>query len=378
MIKLYSGNIMNSAILYLKNDYEAELAGTRVFDKFLIDYTVNEIRRLDIDTIYLVGNLDIDNVIRRNSLEEVFNELKGTEGKCILLSPFYPLIEKEDYERLLALHNNAAFIDEGENIVPVFAINNSLLSSYDRLSYDGLYLEEEKLKRFSSPKDVASLQASLKERINSKWLEKGVVIIDPERTNIGSDVFIDKNTVIYPETVIEGRCSIGKNNIIGRACHLSDVVMGDDNRIENSNIKDSIIHNGCQIGPEAIIEEGSEIMDEATVGSFVKLFNTRLGSRSSVSHLSYIGDGQIGEDVKIGSGVCTVNYDGRSRHATIIKAHSTIGSNVAIVAPVVVGEYVMVAAGSTIDADVKDGDLAIARIYQQNKKGYGYKYNKED
>ena len=369
---------MNSALLYLRNDYEAELAKTRIFDKFLIDYTVSEIKRLDIDSIYLVGKLDIDNVIRRDSLEEVFEELRSTPGKCILLSPFYPLIGKEDYECLLSTEDNAVFIDEKENVVPVFAINNSLLSSYDRLSYTGLRIEEDKLKRLSSYKDIASLQKLIREKINNKGLEKGVIIADPESTVIGSDVFIDKNTFIYPDCVIEGRCIIGKNNVIGKSCHLTNVVIGDDNKIDDSRIKDSVIHNNCEIGPEAIIEEDSEILNDAKVGSFVRLFNTRLGARSSVSHLSYIGDGQIGEDVKIGTGVCTINYDGRSRHTTSIKAHSTIGSNATLVAPVTVGEYVMVAAGSTIDADVRDGDLAIARIYQQNKKGYGYKYNKED
>ena len=369
---------MNSALLYLRNDHEAELAKTRIFDKFLIDYTVNEIRRLDIDTIYLVGNLDIDNVIRRDSINEVFEELRSTRGKCILLSPFYPLIEKEDYQRLLEVGNNAAFIDEDKNVVPIFAINNSLLSSYDRLSYTGLFIEEEKLKKFRGYKDSVSLQETIRERIVSKWVEKGVVIADPKRTIISSDAFIDKNTYIYPDTIIEGKCIIGKNNILGTACHRVNVMIGDGNKIESSRIKDSVVHNNCEIGPEAIIEEGSEVLDGAEVGSFVKLFNTKLGSRSSIGHLSYIGDGQIGEDVKVGTGVCTVNDDGRSRHTTSIRAHSTIGSNVALVAPVVIGEYVMVAAGSTISSDVKDGDLAIARIYQQNKKGYGYKYNKED
>lgn len=369
---------MNSAILFITGEYENELAKTELFDKSLVDYCVSELKRLDIETIYLVGDIEADNVIKREGLKEVFDELRDTDGKCLLLSPFYPLIEKEDYERLLEREDNAVFVRNEEEIVPVFSIYNSLLSSYDRLSYKAVEIAEEKTGRFVSSKDIAYFQEIFRKKINDKWLDKGVIIIDPSRTTIGADVFIDKNTCIYPDTVIEGRCIIGKNNVIGRNCHLSDVVIGDGNKIEDSIIKDSVIHNDCKVGPRAIIEEGSELFDEVTVGTYTKLVNTRMAYRSSIDHLSYIGDGQIAEHVRIGTGVSTVNYDGRSRHSTIIRSHSTVGSNVTIIAPVNIGEYAMVAAGSVIDEDVKDGDMAIARIYQQNKKGYGYKYNKED
>lgn len=369
---------MHSAILYIKGNKEAELSKVKIFDKFLIEYTISELKRLDVDEIYLVGDINVDGVIKRDNLLETFRELRNSPGKCLLISPFYPLVDKEDYKRLLDVDNNAVFVDEKEDIIPIFSIDNTSLSSYDKLSYDGVKLDDEKNKCFSDLKDVVYFNDVIKNKVNNKWLDKGVIIIDPKNTIIGSDVFIDKDTYIYPYTTIGGKSFIGKNNVINQGTRLFNVMIGDNNTIDESNIKDSIIHNNCKIGPNAVIEEDSELADKVSVGSFVKLINTRVDEKTSINHLSYLADCNISSNVLIGSGVNTVNYDGRSRHNTIIKKNSTIGSNVNIIAPITIGEYSLVSAGSTVDEDVKDGDLAIARIFQQNKKGYGYKYNKED
>ena len=369
---------MHSAILYINGNKEIELSKVKIFDKFLIEYTISELKRLDIDNIYLVGDVDVDGVIKRDDLFETFRELRNEAGKCLLISPFYPLVGKEDYEKLLAVNNNAVFVDEKEEIIPIFSIDSSLLSSYDKLSYDGLKIENEKIKRFDEIKDVVYFNEVIKNKVINKWLDKGVVIIDPKNTIIGTDVFIDRDTYIYPYTTIGGKSFIGKKNVINEGSKLFNVMIGDNNNINESNISDSIIHNNCVIGPSAIIEEHSELADNVKVGSFVKLINTKVDEKTSINHLSYLADCNISSNVLIGSGVNTINYDGRSRHNTVIKKNSTIGSNVNIIAPITIGEYSLVSAGSTVDEDVKDGDLAIARIFQQNKKGYGYKYNKED
>lgn len=365
---------MYSAILYLKNG-EEELSKIKIFDKSLIEYTINELRRLAIDDIYVVGNINIDGLIKRDELKDIFNELKYIEGKTLLLSPFYPLIEKDDYEELLKNNNNAVFI-KNEEVLKIFSIDNSLLNSYDKLSYDGIMIDDKKGKCFKEIKDLPYFFEEIKERNINKWLNKGVIILDPKNTMIGQDVYIDKGTYIYPNTYIGGKSFIGFDNII-KGCVLNDVVVGDKNYIEDSNIKNSVIYSNCNIGPKAIINE-SEIFDDVKVESFVRIENSKIEKKTNINHLSYIGDAQIGTNVLIGSGVNTINYDGRSKHQTIIKSHSTIGSNVNIIAPVTIGEYAMVSAGSTIDEDVKDGDLAIARLYQQNKKGYGYRHNRED
>lgn len=371
---------MNSAIIFVKNQKEADLASNCLFDKYLIDYTVSEIKRLDVDAIYLAGNLDfeVENVVKRDNIEEIIDELKETEGKCLLVSPFYPLIDKEEYQKLLSYSENTVFVDEDSEIVPVFSIDNKYLASFDKLAYSGIAIDAEKAKRFTGIKDISVFQDIIKEKINNKWLNKGVIITDSKNTIIGVDVSIDKNTTIYPNTVIEGKCLIGKNNVITSGTFMKNVVLGDSNTISNSNIKDTIIHNNVVVGTNSVIDEDSELFDEVIIRSQVKLSNAKIGKGTIVEPLTYLGNAQIGESVKIGAGVVTVDNDGRSKHSTVIKYHSVVGSNVTLIAPIAIGEYVVVAAGSTIDQDIKDGDMAIARLYQQNKKGYGYKYIRED
>lgn len=367
---------MHSAVLYIKDQKELELSKIRLFDKPLINYTVDTIKKLNVDDIYLVGDINIDGLLKRNNLEEVFGELKYSEGKCLLLSPFYPLLEKEDYERLLNVDNNAVFVDENKEILPIFAISNALLSSYDKLSYDGIKINRDKQKRLDELKDIPYFYERIKERSNNKWMNKGVIIVDPKTTMIGVDAYIGKGTYINPNTTIGGKSFIGSNNIINQS-NLENVVMGDNNNIDSAKISNSSIFSNCQIGSETIIDN-CDIQDEVNIASFVRISNTKVDRKTTINHLSFISDAIIGENVLIGTGVNTINYDGRSKHNTVIKSNTTIGSNVNIIAPIIIGEYAMVSAGSTIDVDVKDGDLAIARIFQQNKKGYGYKYNKED
>ena len=126
----------------------------------------------------------------------------------------------------------------------------------------------------------------------------------------------------------------------------------------------------------------SEILDDimlllSPITTLIK--NSKIGKDTRVAHLAYIGDATVGEDVNIGCGAITINYDGTKKYPTVIKDHAFIGSNSNLIAPITIGEYAMVAAGSTVDSDVLDGDMAISRLYQTNKKGYGYRYiNKEN
>ncbi|MDO4499985.1 MAG: hypothetical protein Q4B60_01795 [Erysipelotrichaceae bacterium] len=369
---------MNCAIVFIKNQKELDLAKSRIFDKHLIDYSIKEISHLDLDKIYLVGSdFEVKGTISRDSINEVIEEVENIEGKCLLMSPFYPLIDKKDYKELLEKEASTVLTCENE-IVPVFTLKNDELSDFEAVQFEGVELSPEKNRRFTGIKDIYGLSCSIKEKINNHLLENGVIILDPTSTIIGIDVVIDKKTVIESNTEITGKCLIGKNNKITKGSTLRDVILGDNNVIVESRIENSIVHNNVNIGPNAIIEDDSEIFDEAKVGSYVKLSKTKIGQKSSVDHMSYLGDCEIMENVKIGSGVLTVNTDGLSRHSTIIKANATVGCNVTLIAPLLVGEYALLAAGSTIDSDVRDGDMAISRLYQQNKKGYGYKYFKED
>lgn len=373
---------MNTAIIFIKNEKELELANSKILGKRLVDYTIHTLTKLDLDNIYLVGAGDGEfvDVIKRDDVHEIIQDLRLTNGKCLLLSPFYPLVNKKDYLNILANEDEDGVVclDE-EKTCAIFSLPNNRLDTFETIDFKELAISKVDFKRVKSLSDITDFTEEIKMRINAKHIANGVNIVDPYSTYIGQDVIIDKTTIIYPGTVIEGKCLIGKGNVITGSSYLIDVVIGDNNNIVSSRITDSIIHNATNIGPNAHIRNSCEIFDEARIGNYVEVKNTKVGKQTRVAHLAYLGDAQIGEDVSIGCGVITINYDGTRKYATIIKDHAFIGSNANLIAPITIGEYAMVAAGSTIDEDVLDGDMAISRLYQTNKKGYGYRYiNKEN
>lgn len=220
---------------------------------------------------------------------------------------------------------------------------------------------------------LSQAEQILRKRINEQHMRGGVTIIDPNSTYIEADVVIGADTVLQPGTFLRGKTVIGEDCVIGPQADLKDITVENGVTIQYSVISQSQIRKEATIGPFAYIRPNSEVGEKAKVGDFVELKNTRLGNGSKVSHLSYLGDAQIGDDVNVGCGTITVNYDGVHKHKTIIGDHSFIGCNSNLIAPVTVGESAYVAAGSTVTKDVPDGALAIAREKQLNKEGYAAK-----
>ena len=366
---------MNSAVLFLNDQKEYELASLKLNDKMLIEYTIKQLNRLDVDSIFLVGpySFEIDGLITRNNINEVIDELKDRDGKCLLLSPFYPLIKKKDYLKLLNSDNGVFY---NEDIIPAFCINNKDIMGFESLEYTPIEIEKENARCFTSRNDIPEFWSIIKKRIIKKLIKNGVIISEPSNVSIGVDVMIDKNTVVGPYVSISGKCNIGKDNIIERNSQIINSNIGDNNKIFDSKIVDSTLFCGNNIGPSAYLIN-SKLSNNINIGSFVKLSNSRVDDNTIIEHLSYISDSDIGNDVNIGANVTTVNMKKGSHNITKIMANAKIGSGSNLIAPLYIGEYSVVAAGSTIDKDVESGDLAIARLYQQNKKGYGYKYTKE-
>ena len=203
-------------------------------------------------------------------------------------------------------------------------------------------------------------------------MNNGVIIEEPDNVSIGIDVKIDKGTIIGPYVSISGKSSIGKNNRIGKGSTIKDSKLGDNNEIDDSKLYDSAIGNNCVIGPNSLVDSKCFIGDNTRVASFVKLSNCRLANDCVVDHLSCLSNTTLRNNVRVGASVTTAN-----NKLTMVGSYSEIGNNVNLISPLYVGSYAFVAAGSTIDKNVENGDLAIARLYQQNKKGYGYKYTKE-
>lgn len=219
---------------------------------------------------------------------------------------------------------------------------------------------------------VALSQAEqlMKRRINRKHMVNGVTIIDPESTYISADAVIGNDTVLYPGTVIEGKTVIGSDCVIGPHTTMKDSEVGNNTTIRQSVVHDSKIGNDVAIGPFAHIRPASVIGDEVRVGNFVEIKKSVFGTGSKASHLSYIGDAEVGSNVNLGCGSITVNYDGKNKFKTVIEDGAFVGCNSNLVAPVTVGKNAYVAAGSTITEDVPENALSIARARQTNKEQY--------
>lgn len=214
----------------------------------------------------------------------------------------------------------------------------------------------------------------LQDRVNCNLMARGVTLVSPETVFIGEDVIIGEDTVVYGNVRIEGNSVIGKDNIITEGSYLNNALIGSNNEIKASRITDSKLGDNITAGPWAHLRNGCEIADHCRIGNYVELKNTVFGEGTKCAHLTYMGDTAVGRDVNIGCGVVTVNYDGKHKFHTEIGDGSFIGSNVNIIAPVKIGANTVLAAGSTITDDVAEGDMAIARIRQEVKPGYGLKY----
>ncbi|WP_350255185.1 bifunctional UDP-N-acetylglucosamine diphosphorylase/glucosamine-1-phosphate N-acetyltransferase GlmU [Bacillus halotolerans] len=219
---------------------------------------------------------------------------------------------------------------------------------------------------------VALSQAELfmKERINKRHMQNGVTLIDPMNTYISPEAVIGSDTVIYPGTVIKGEVQIGEDTIIGPHTEIMNSSIGSRTVIKQSVVNNSKVGNDVSIGPFAHIRPDSVIGNEVKIGNFVEIKKTQFGDRSKASHLSYVGDAEVGTDVNLGCGSITVNYDGKNKYLTKIEDGAFIGCNSNLVAPVTVGEGAYVAAGSTVTEDVPGKALAIARARQVNKDDY--------
>lgn len=217
---------------------------------------------------------------------------------------------------------------------------------------------------------LSQAEGILKRRINEYHMRNGVSIIDPGTTYIDIDVTIGQDTVIYPGTMIKGNSTIGENCTIGPNSEIKDCEIGNETVIRQSVAHDSKIGSEVNIGPFAHIRPRSDIADEVKIGNFVEIKKAVFGKGSKASHLSYIGDAEVGENVNIGCGSITVNYDGKNKYLTKIEDGVFVGCNSNLVAPVTIGKGAYVAAGSTITEDVPAQSLSIARARQVNKENY--------
>ncbi len=215
--------------------------------------------------------------------------------------------------------------------------------------------------------DLYRARIFLNERILSKCMDSGVSFIDKTSVFIHPESKIGMDTLIYPNVHIEGKTIIGARCIVYPNTRIANCIIGDNVIIKDSTvIESSTIKDNASIGPFAHIRPGSIVGSSSKIGNFVEVKKSIIGNGTKASHLSYLGDAEIGENVNIGAGTITCNYDGKNKHKTIIGKDVFIGSDTQIIAPVKIGKGAYVGAGSTIVKDVPPGSLAVSRTKQRN------------
>jgi len=223
-------------------------------------------------------------------------------------------------------------------------------------------------------RQLAEAEQVIRQQIRHRWLDAGVRMIDPSSTWIDAGVRIGKDSVLYPNVMLEGTTVIGEDTIVRSGTRITDCIVG--NRVEildHCVFRDSHIEDDATLGPFTHLRPHVLVRKGAKIGNFVEAKKTELGEGSKANHLSYLGDAKIGKGVNIGAGTITCNYDGVRKAETVVEDGVFIGSDTQLVAPVKVGAGSVIAAGTTVTQNVPQDSLVISRVMQVTRPGWAAK-----
>ncbi|MDZ8140356.1 MAG: bifunctional UDP-N-acetylglucosamine diphosphorylase/glucosamine-1-phosphate N-acetyltransferase GlmU [Nostoc sp. DedQUE04] len=217
---------------------------------------------------------------------------------------------------------------------------------------------------------LAAASEILQKRVKEKWMLAGVTLIDPTSITIDETVELQPDVIIEPQTHLRGNTTIQTGSRIGPGSLIENSQLSENVTVQYSVVINSTVQAGSRIGPYTHLRGQVQVGAGCRVGNFVELKNTQLGDRTNAAHLSYIGDTVVGNQVNIGAGTITANYDGVKKHRTKIGDRTKTGANSVLVAPLTLGDDVYIAAGSTVTEDVPDDSLVIARSRQVVKPAW--------
>lgn len=352
--------------------------------KHMLEYPMSVAEKLTDKMIVVTDSEEVRNYVG-NRAEISSAPFTAQSGTVIALKGNLPLITEETVSAALSFHvenkNDATVVtapDEDEISLCIFESDKIKSFSEDFSEIlsgnvkSGALIEDNKTNLFQVKDrvDIAIADKIVRERVAFSLMLEGVTIINPENTYIEAGVEIGCDTIIYPGTVIEGNSKIGSGCMLYPNCAIKNCIIGDRVEIKSSTLVDSSVGSDTTVGPYAYVRPGSEIGNKAKIGDFVEVKKAKIGDGTKISHLTYVGDAIVGKDVNFGCGTVTVNYDGKNKFLTEIGDNAFIGCNTNLVAPVKVGNNAFIAAGSTITDEIDDGDFAIARSRQTNKKGW--------
>ncbi len=222
----------------------------------------------------------------------------------------------------------------------------------------------------NSHADLATVQALIRSRINRGLMEKGVWMLDPDRTYVDVTVTVEAGARLYPSTHLQGDTVVETGASVGPGSQLTDSLVGPEATVIYSVLREAKVGPGATVGPYAHLRPGAVLEGRAKAGTFVEVKNSTVGEGAKVPHLSYVGDADVGRNANVGAGSITCNYDGYEKHRTVIGEGAFIGSDTMLVAPVTVGDGAVTGAGSVITDDVAPGALAVERSTQREVSGY--------
>lgn len=206
---------------------------------------------------------------------------------------------------------------------------------------------------------LAQAEAVLRERVRQHWMGEGVTLLDPASTFIDASVRLGKDTVVYPNTHLHGKTTIGEECQIGPNTVIKDSGIGERCRVLASFLEEVSLEPEADVGPFSHLRPGTYVERKTHIGNFVEVKNSRLGRATTVGHFSYIGDATLGPNVNIGAGSITCNFDGVDKHHTLVGEDAFIGCDTLLVAPVEIGNRAITGAGAVITHDVPDDTLVI-------------------
>ena len=320
----------------------------------------------------------------------------SADGYLVVISADMPLVDSETIEEMLDTVSEkdigaCALLGEDEKdgsgsaycfSIPLLkkAIESGCGTFSDCVEYfadngygaDALY--SEKCFAVTDRAQLARAGAEIRRNINGKLMSGGVTLIDPENTYIDATVSIGMDTVIYPGVTIEGSCEIGQDCTLYPGSRIADSVIGNGTTVQNAVITQAQVGDNTTVGPYAYLRPKAVIGNGCKIGDFVEVKNAVMKDGSKASHLTYIGDGEVGEKSNIGCGVIFCNYDGKKKSMTVVGKNAFVGSNTNLVAPVEVGDGAFVAAGTTVTEDVPKDALCIGRSKQKIIEGWAKKW----
>ncbi len=366
--QLGTGHAVTQVLPHIKDDQQVLIL---VGDTPLIELSTLE-SLIDITPKHDVGLLTV-NVEKPTGLGRIIRNVKGNVTA---------IVEDKDataQQGLIKEINTGIMVINGKDLkhwLPQLKNNNNQNEYYltdimDLAVHDGRRVytaqphHQEEVLTVNNRQQLAGLERYYQESMADLLMQQGVSLYDPKRfdlrgtINCGEDVTIDINVII------EGDVTLGNDVTIGPHVTLRNVTIGDGSIIKAScDIDSAIIGKNCEIGPFARIRPGTTLADAVKIGNFVETKNTTISNNSKVNHLTYLGDAVVGNNVNIGAGTITCNYDGVNKHQTIIEDNAFVGSNSQLIAPVTIGKGAYIGSGSTISKDAPAEKLTLSRARQ--------------